>query len=216
MLGPKELIFDRNFSRALLSWRWPELSIHCLLGWCKFGRRRLASAVAKTWPPSRWPELLNKVTKLTSWLRHHPIESHGENPEAVWKWRAASSAHLWANPKTLQQCHCRRWWGSGFWSDVLHAKNGSKRWRSLHSCDSCGRSLHQIQCAVRLHSVEKPDMPHRSLILRSESHPSAQCSWPTGAATSGSAHLSEELHAVNSACPKAPQRSHLAHRCSAH
>ena len=63
--------------------------VYCPSSWCKFGRRTLVSAVAKTWPPNRWPEPLNKVTRWTIWCH----ASHGKSPEAekhhhedTWLW----------------------------------------------------------------------------------------------------------------------------------
>ena len=49
--------------------------VYCPSSWCKFGRRTLVSAVAKTLPPNRWPEPLNKVTRWTIWCH----ASHGKS-----------------------------------------------------------------------------------------------------------------------------------------
>ena len=49
--------------------------VYCPSSWCKFGRRTLVSAVAKTLPPNRWPKPLNKVTRWTIWCH----ASHGKS-----------------------------------------------------------------------------------------------------------------------------------------
>ena len=64
--------------------------VYCPSSWCKLGRRTLVSAVAKTWPPHRWPEPLNKVTRWTIWCH----ASHGKSPEAVRNRKAPSWGHL--------------------------------------------------------------------------------------------------------------------------
>ena len=70
--------------------RQPEFSSHSLPGWRKFGRRRLVSAVAKTWPPNWWPEAPNKVTRWTIWCH----ASNRKSPEAVRNRKAPSWGHL--------------------------------------------------------------------------------------------------------------------------
>ena len=64
--------------------------VYCPSSWCKLGRRTLVSAVAKTWPPNRWPEPLNKVTRWTIWCH----ASHGKSPQAVRNRKAPSWGHL--------------------------------------------------------------------------------------------------------------------------
>ena len=66
--------------------------VYCPSSWCKFGRRTLVSAVAKTLPPNRWPEPLNKVTRWTIWCHASQgksrklSETEKHHHEDTWLW----------------------------------------------------------------------------------------------------------------------------------